>query len=97
MPAVAIEENTPLQPKGMKPPASSWLKFTPWKTVTMNDTITTTIIASFHHTIALLRRANQRIPTTLMRLKSASIAAATANPAPVRTGTPLSSLCSQGR
>ena len=70
IPAVAIASNTPVLPYGAKPPKSP--KFEPWNVVTRKATITSTITASFQVTIALLARANQRIPTRFTQQKIAS-------------------------
>jgi hypothetical protein len=45
---------------------------------TKNTTTTRTMMKSFHHTIAVLTRANHRTPYRLITQKTSSIAAATA-------------------
>ncbi len=50
---------TPCQPCGLKP---AEVKFAPRNWVTRKATMTTEMMASFHHTRPLLIRANQRMP-----------------------------------
>ncbi len=57
MPLVAMAVNTPWTPAGAK----SWLvKFSPWNAAAKKAAMTSRMMKSFHHTRALLMRANQR-------------------------------------
>ncbi len=59
MPPVAMAVKMPCRPSVAKP---CLLKLEPWKAVTRNAMMTSTMIPSFHQTATLLMRANQRMP-----------------------------------
>ena len=64
MPAAGIASKAPFRPDGAKPPLSpKWMvKFSGWKAVIMKAAITRMIMPSFHQTMMLLMRENQRTP-----------------------------------